>query len=281
MAEYVALDLETTGLSPEHDRIIEIGAIRFDGSGREHSRFESLVRPDRPVSPGAQAVHGISDADLAEAPLVEDVLAQLLQWVGEPDELLFLAHHARFDAAFLGSAFARLGGPFPAFRFADTLSLARYRMPEAPDHKLDTLAELLGLERLGPSHRALADCFKVKGLWLTLDGPGGRFLSYSLFDPSGSEPTPAGLEAISEAINRGRHVRITYSGGSRGPGPRDITPIRIFHGGGVAYLVAFCHLDGSEKHFRLDRILTCELLEAGQIEASPSKKPMLKQGRRA
>lgn len=281
MSQYVALDLETTGLSPQHDRIIEIGAIRFDASGREHGRFESLVQPGRAVSPGAQAVHGISDAELAGAPPAEVVLSELLQWVGEPADLLFLAHHARFDAAFLGSAFARLGGPFPSFRFADTLSLARYRMPDAPDHKLDTLAALLGLEQQGPSHRALADSLKVKGLWLALDGAAGRYLSYSLFDPSASEPPPAGLEAITEAMNRGRHVRITYSGGTRGPAPRDITPIRLFHGGGVAYLDAFCHLDGSEKRFRLDRILTCEILEAGQIEADPVTKTPLKRGRRA
>ncbi len=62
---FLALDLETTGLSPIEDRIVEVGAVKFDALGRELGRFESLVDPRRPMPPRARAVHGISDADLA------------------------------------------------------------------------------------------------------------------------------------------------------------------------------------------------------------------------
>src|SRR3954451_23227128 len=71
---YVALDLETTGLLAETDRIVEVGAVRFDAAGRELARFERLVNPGRAMSPTAEAVHGLSDADLADAPPAREVL---------------------------------------------------------------------------------------------------------------------------------------------------------------------------------------------------------------
>ncbi len=70
----MAFDLETTGLVARTDRVVEIGAIRFDRSGNVIDRFEQLVHPGRPMSPAAQAVHGITDADLAGAPPARDVL---------------------------------------------------------------------------------------------------------------------------------------------------------------------------------------------------------------
>src|SRR3954447_6517641 len=66
--EWIAFDLETTGLVAEIDRVVEIGAVRFDASGRELARFERLINPERPMSPAAQAIHGISDADWPAKP---------------------------------------------------------------------------------------------------------------------------------------------------------------------------------------------------------------------
>jgi DNA polymerase III epsilon subunit family exonuclease len=281
MSVYVSLDLETTGLSPETDRIIEIGAVRFDETGQEFGRFETLVSPGRPISPTARAIHRITDAELADAPPADLALPALADWLGDPAEVLLMAHHARFDASFLGAGFSRLGRPIPGLRFADTLSLARFRLPRAGSHKLDTLAELLHLGPEGPSHRALIDCLRVKALWLALEGPTGRYLTYPVFDPALAEPLPGGMEALAEAMTRGRHVRMTYSGGSYGTAPRDITPVRVFHGGGVAYLVAFCHLDGQEKRFRLDRVLTYEVLEAAQVAIGPPARAGGRRGRRA
>src|SRR4051812_15118715 len=80
---YVALDLETTGLVVERDRIVEVGAVRFDRTGQELERFEQLVNPGRAMSPAAQAVHGLSDADLADAPPAREVLPEFLQFLGD------------------------------------------------------------------------------------------------------------------------------------------------------------------------------------------------------
>ena len=67
--EFVALDLETTGLMADTDRIVEIGAVRFQEDGREIGRFQRLVNPERRMSPTAFAIHGLSDLDLADAAL--------------------------------------------------------------------------------------------------------------------------------------------------------------------------------------------------------------------
>src|SRR6516225_1314648 len=84
-AKFVAFDLETTGLSAASDRIVEVGAVRFDSSGEVLGEFERLVNPLRPSGPGARAVHGISDAELALAETAEVVLPEFVDFLGDPD----------------------------------------------------------------------------------------------------------------------------------------------------------------------------------------------------
>jgi DNA polymerase III subunit epsilon len=259
--EFVAFDLETTGLMAEMDRVVEIGAVRFDDQGRELGRFEQLVNPERPMRPGAQAIHGIGDADLAGAPTAREVLPRFMAFLGSEATTL-LAHNAAFDAGFLGRELGRIGFQPPGHAVVDTLALARRRIPEARDHRLDTLARLLGLDPDGP-HRALADSLRVKGLWLALQGAavdGASLVSYPIYDPRGTAPAPNGWDPLTEAIAAGLRVRMEYAGGTRGSAPREVTPRGFIQRGGVAYLVAFCHLDSFEKSFRLDRVVRYEVV---------------------
>ncbi len=260
--DYVAFDLETTGLMAETDRVVEVGAVRFDASGRELGRFERLVNPGRPMSPAAQKVHGLSDADLAGAEPARTVLPEFLAFLGAPATTTLLAHNASFDAGFLGRELGRLDFPLPSFAVIDTLALARSRLPELYDHRLDTLARFFNLD-LDGRHRALADSLRVKGVWLELHGdrePGTRLVSYSIYDPGSRMPPPLGWERLSEAIEHGWRIRMEYAGGTRGDTPREVTPRAFAHRGGVAYLVAFCHLDAFEKSFRLDRVRRFEVV---------------------
>ena len=210
--------------------------------------------------PPREAIHGISDADLAGAPPAREVLPEFLAFLGDPETTTLLAHNAAFDAGFLGRELGRLGLPLPGHAVVDTLALARAACPWR-DHRLDTLARLLGLDPDGP-HRALADSRRVMGLWLALDGPDEpetSLVSYPIFDPRPRPPRSAGT-AWSEAIARGLRVRMEYDGGLPGLGaPRD-HPGRFAHRGGVAYLVAYCHLDAFEKSFRLDRVRRYEVI---------------------
>ena len=145
----------------------------------------------------------------------------------------------------------------------DTLTLARERLPHLPNHRLDTLTQVLDLDRGGP-HRALADSLRVKGLWLALrgeEGPNQGLVAYSIFDTKGQNPdAPFGWECLAAVIRAGVRIRIEYDGGTRGPEPREISPRSFEQRGGIPYVVAICHLDGSQKKFRLDRVRWFEVI---------------------
>ena len=259
--EYVALDLETTGLRAETDRIVEIGAVRFDENGRILDRFQSLVNPDRPMPPSAQAIHSLGDVDLAAAPIAAQILPAFLRFLDAPSTIL-LAHNAWFDAGFLGQELKRAEIADSDLAVVDTLALARRRLPLLPNHRLDTIAQALGLE-LSAHHRAMADSIGVMGLWLALGGPRENaedLVAYTLRSPQLSSNPPVGWDAMCQAITLGSSLRMEYAGGTRGLLPRVITPRKFVQRGGVSYLVALCHLDEFEKQFRLDRVRWYEVV---------------------
>jgi DNA polymerase-3 subunit epsilon len=263
--EFVAFDLETTGLSALNDRIVEIGAVKFDATGQVLGEFERLVNPLRPSGAGARAVHGISDAELALAETAEVVLPEFLAFLGDPNRTSLMAHNATFDAGFLGRELARLGQPMPAHAVIDTLAMARRRWPKLRSHRLDFLARSLGLDPHGP-HRALTDSRRVRGLWLALElesevDDRQLPLAYPIFDPRSPLPAPQGWGWVEDAILSSSVVRIEYAGGTRGTAPREISPRRFSNRGGVAYIVALCHIDSKEKEFRLDRVKSFAIVE--------------------
>jgi DNA polymerase III epsilon subunit family exonuclease len=264
MPQYVAFDLETTGLSTRRDRIVELAAVRFTAAGAEIARFQQLVNPECPMPPAAQAIHGISDAELAGAPTAREQLPRFLDFLGDPASTCLVAHHAVFDASFLGRESCRAGLNLPAHRVYDTLALSRRCRPDLSSHRLDRLVHYHGLDT-GPGHRALVDALRVKQLWLKLGGPLlplYALVSYRIHDPDAPTPALHGWEILEQAIAQGLTVRIEHGSRARGISPRSITPRRFIYKGGACYLVARCH--GSpvevEKQFRLDRIRHCELL---------------------
>jgi DNA polymerase-3 subunit epsilon len=266
----VAFDLETTGLDPITDRIVEIGAVRFDGEARERGRFQHLVNPRRAVSETARAVHGISDLELASAPEIEEVLRSWRIWLAEEPVAGLVAHNARFDASFLIREIARCGAEaMSGLVVFDTLALARRVRPGLISYRLDALVAQLGLAVEGRGHRALADSLSVMRLWLSLDGPSQARVAYGLDPGEEDDSPPRGWEGLSAAIERGDRVRMEYAGGTRGATPRDMTPLRFAHLGGTAYVVGLCHLDNQEKRFRLDRIVWYERIVIARVEGGP------------
>lgn len=254
--QYIAFDLETTGLNAEFDRVIEIGAVRFDALGRETDRFEQLINPGRPISSGARAVNRIDDADLAEAPTAMEVLPRFLAFLDASPEAPLIAHNASFDARFLGRELGRSGMTIPDCPVHDTLALSRRLLPGLRSHRLDRLVDHFRLGS-GVSHRALGDALIVRELWLRLDGPNAApasLVSYPVHDPTCGFPPPRGWDGLDLAARAGERVWIVYEGGTRGAGRREISPRRFAQKGGVAYVVAYCHLGSREKFFRLDRI---------------------------
>jgi ATP-dependent DNA helicase DinG len=153
---FVALDLETTGLTPRLDRIIEVGAVRFRGD-TVLANFQSLVRPEVSIPRAVQELTGIRDADVASAPPPEQVLAELVDFVGHSP---VVAHSGHFDLSFL----IEDGETEPRYELFDTLDLARIMLPMAPSHSLPHLSRQLGLAHAHP-HRALSDADAARQLF--------------------------------------------------------------------------------------------------------------------
>ena len=267
VGDWVAFDLETTGLTPGADRIVEIGAVRFDVSGTILDTFEELVNPLQPSGAVARSIHGISDEELEHASHAREVLPSFVAWLGDPFSTTLLAHHAAVDAGFLGNELIRAGLPLPGHDVVDTLAWSRRCWPDFGNHRLDSLARRFGPDE-GASHRALADSLRVRRVFLTLQASGSGLdrppLAYPIHDGAGAPPIPRGWADIARAIDRAAVIRIEYTGGSRGPGSRDVTPQRFVQRGGVAYLVAVCHLDGKTKDFQVDRVRSYEVVAVGE-----------------
>jgi Rad3-related DNA helicase len=159
LPEYLALDLETTGLDPHHDRVIEVGAVAFTPE-RVLGRLERLVDPGRSVPEAVVRLTGIDPAKLrgarSQGPVLDE-LAELLRG-REP-----IGHGAGLDIDFLATA----GVWPPDTEILDTLHIARILIAGSPSHSLPALAAELGLEQPRP-HRALDDADATRQLFLRL-----------------------------------------------------------------------------------------------------------------
>jgi DNA polymerase III epsilon subunit family exonuclease len=164
--EFVAFDLETTGLSPRACRILEFGAVRFRLDGTEIDRFEQLVNPGCPIPSGATRIHGITDRMVRGMPPLAESLPRFLDFLGGSNAIL-MAHNARFDLGFLRVALAQEDLPPPGNRVVDSLHLARTCIRGFSSYRLEALAVGLGVAE-GEDHRAFSDSRLVMGVFQAL-----------------------------------------------------------------------------------------------------------------
>jgi len=150
---FAVLDLETTGLSPDTDRITEIGVVKARG-GDVLGEFSTLVHPGRSVPPSITAVTGITDRMLTGQPSIATVLPALLEFLRGT---VIVAHNAGFDTRFLAAALAREGQPPLRLPVVDTAAVARRVLRD--EVRSCRLAELARHYRspVDPEHRALPD----------------------------------------------------------------------------------------------------------------------------
>ena len=261
-AALVCLDTETATLSgPPH--LLELGAVRVvDGEIVEH--FSELVLPAVEIDPAATRIHGIEDSDVRAARPAAEVLERFTRWLGDD---WMVAHNASFDARVLAFEYARAELPAPGQPLIDSLRIARRLLPEAPDHKLETLAEHLGLEE-AEHHRALPDavwCWKV--LEACLERHGGQPGPGGLLTLQGG--TPITLESaaprpgralkprhrpLQEACTRRERVTLLYGEAGARPATLEVVPWLLYASAERSYLEAECCSSGMLKTYRLDRI---------------------------
>lgn len=159
-SDYTVLDIETTGLDPCFDEIIEISALRVR-SADVTDTFSSLVKPSEPVSDFITELTGITNEMLDDAPPIYDVLPRFIRFVGDD---IVVGHNVNFDINFLYDQSACLGLPPFGNDFLDTMRLSRKLFPELKNHKLDTLAQFFEVPR-SISHRATADCEATNSIY--------------------------------------------------------------------------------------------------------------------
>ncbi len=164
-ANYIILDLETTGLSPVQDSILEIGimVIRNQTVQAEQSW---LIRSEKPIPPDIQKLTGITDTLCnAEGVLLTDALDELYDLI---DETELICWHASFDIAFLERAFEQNQYTLPDFHFTDAETLVRKQISGLPNYKMQTAAAHFGINT-PQQHRALPDCQMLYGILLKLN----------------------------------------------------------------------------------------------------------------
>lgn len=163
--KYIAFDVETTGLHPNRDRIVEVGAVLFE-QGQAVKRYGSMIDPGIPISPSATAVNHITNEMLAAAPREKVIYPVLMEFLGDAleGETILCAHNAAFDMAFLSETLMRLGYSGKLF-YADTLALSRKLVKGLPHYKQEDVAAYFGIVN-EQAHRAMSDaetCGKI--LW--------------------------------------------------------------------------------------------------------------------
>ncbi|MCD6311043.1 MAG: 3'-5' exoribonuclease, partial [Elusimicrobia bacterium] len=157
----IACDIETTGLSPSQNEIIEIGAVKFSGL-KIIARFSSLLKPSSHISSEISALTGISNLELEGAPGRVGVLREFRKWIGD-DTLIF--HNAPFDKSFIDAEFRKYLGYSLINNTIDTLPMSRRALP-SQSHKLDNLKDFFGITAV--AHRALPDAEVAGKLYMIL-----------------------------------------------------------------------------------------------------------------
>ena len=148
---YVVFDLETTGFSPDKNKIIEIGAVKVV-NGAITDRFSTFVNPQVPIPFNIEELTSIRDDMVMDAPIIEDILPEFMKFC---EGAIMVAHNADFDMSFITKNCELQGLPHD-FTIIDTVALARILLPMLNRFKLDTVAKALNIS-LANHHRAVDD----------------------------------------------------------------------------------------------------------------------------
>lgn len=158
--DYTVIDIETTGLDPNFDEIIEVSAIRV----RSHETvdtFSTLVKPTNEIDEFITELTGITNEMLESAPPIASVLPDFMLFLGSD---ILIGHNVNFDINFLYDEALYLQLSPLRNDFVDTMRLGRKLFPNMPNHKLATMAKELHIKQV-TAHRALADCETTKAIY--------------------------------------------------------------------------------------------------------------------
>ena len=147
---FVAIDVETTGLSPIANELIEISAIKYNGQ-KKIDTFTSLIKPKAKIPYYITNITGITNEMVQNSPSIEEIMPNLINFIGEN---IIVAHNANFDYKFIQNY---SNNAFSKNTLIDTVQIGKKLYPNLPNHKLGTIAKHIGITEDG-FHRAEFDC---------------------------------------------------------------------------------------------------------------------------
>lgn len=267
----VAIDLETTGLSPLVDRIIEIAAIKVTPEKTEV--WDELINPKVAIPAFTTEIHGITEEMVADKKPLAQLLPDFLSFI---EDLPIIAHNAKFDVGFILFSQHQLGLPLGKNDVYCTVKASRKAFDDMPNHKLGTLAQELNLE-LENHHRAQDDakaCLEVFKKALISGEEKGitkKILKESYlfnlqdFKKNTMEKLPKPIELLSKKTERQTVVDIKYKGGSFKGQFRPVKPISLLPLPEGHILYALCLFTNLHKSFALSKIQAVKELNAEEI----------------
>lgn len=265
-AEFVVFDVETTGLNPEkQDRICEIGAVKIKNT-KIISSFNSLVNPQRDIPHEATAIHGITQAEVAKAPLFEEVSNKFFKFIGQ---LPLFGYNVGFDLSFLNAHLASINKPVLQRPCVDILVICRRLLGMLPSFSLSYVAKFFKIPQ-DTAHRAKQDSLIAASVFFNLlpllEEKGITSLEnlYTIFglnkEHSFKINTPK-VALIQKALKEGTHLQVKYySLNSNQMTQREVEPLKLENTGGKMVLVSRCLLRRDERNFNLDRILDLKIV---------------------
>lgn len=265
----VAVDLETTGLSPLVDKIIEIAAVKLNADGSV-TTFHSLINPLIDIPEFTIQFHGLTDNDVKMAPTIKKPLRSFWEFVGK---LPMIAHNASFDLGYLIKSSHDFLLEFPSINIYDSCRFARavYKgRDNAPvNFKLSTLCDFFNIPLL--HHVAIEDtfaCMKVFAQSMLPDIDLNVMLERSFvfrlssFQSSECFNYSTRLNGLKELVQQKQLITLDYRGGSKHGKIRPVRPIGLMPLPQGAVLFAECLISGMNKSFLLKKIKNYSKLEA-------------------
>lgn len=263
----VAIDIETTGLSPLLDRVIELAAIKVKNGQVEF--WDQLIDPKIEIPQNTVDIHGISQDMVEGKPKLEQVWDEFHTFCGD---LPLIAHNAKFDVGFLVFATHQMKKNFGSRDVYCSVKASRKAFPHMENHRLGTLAKTLKI-KLENHHRASDDAYACLCVFNEAIRHGNvekvlkdsKLFNTKDFHLDNLNKLPARLEVLKKKVERQTVVDIKYKGGSHKGKFRPVKPISLLPLPGGNVLYALCLLTNLHKSFALSKITEVKELSADDI----------------
>ncbi len=263
----VAIDFETTGLSPLTDEIIEIGAVKLNPKNEKLELFQTLIKPEKSIPQVVIDIHGITDDHVKDAPSLKEALPKFLSFI---DGKILVAHNAQFDAGFFLHSLQKAEIKPPNSEVFCTLKMSKKILKNQRSFNLASLADKFNIS-LTNHHRALDDAFAcldvLSGILHELTKSNismdkinkimeeSNIFNMLDFSKNVDFEVPKKLSLLTEAIENNFEVEIRYRGGSIRDGFRPIRPLGILPQVNGSILFAHCLISNQNKNFILGKVI--------------------------